>query len=896
MAGTSINEESESVQPEQAVDPYEAFLDAKGVMSTRQGFEVADDEIHPILLPHQRAVVRWAVAGGRRALFESFGLGKGVQQLEILRLVLKHLGSGRCLIVAPLGVRQEFKRDAAMVGTQITFVRRTEEVLQAELPSLEVEPRNQRIYVTNYESIRDGRLDPNLFDGVSLDEAGCLRGFGGTKVFREFMRLFEGNQKIRFRFVATATPSPNEYIELLAYAAFLEIMDVGGAKTRFFKRSSTQADKLTLHPHKEREFWLWMNSWAIFLQKPSDLGFSDEGYELPPMEVRWHEIPTDHDGAGSDRDGQARMFRNAAIGVQDAAAEKRRSLDRRIEKMMELRAEAPEEHRLLWHDLEDERKAIEVAIPTALTVYGSQGLEERERCIIDFSEGRATELAAKPVLAGSGCNFQRYCRWAIFLGIGFKFHDFIQAIHRVQRYLQDRPVKIDLIYTEAERQVRKVLEGKWQRHIELVGKMTEIIREFGFNRDLAAGALARTRGVVRTEVVTEHSRLVNNDCILEARSLESDSAGMIVTSIPFSTQYEYTPAVEDFGHTDNDEHFWRQMEFLAPELLRVLQPGRVMAIHCKDRITPGGMNGYGFQTLSRFSDQCAEFFERRGFGFLARKTVVTDVVRENNQTYRLGWSEQCKDGSRMGCGAPEYVLLFRKPPTDRSNGYADIPVVKDKPLCDDHGKPAPFDSKKNWRKPIPGTGYSRWRWQLDAHGFARSSGDRLLSSDELRELPHATLYKLWRDRSLEVVYNFEAHQAIGEDLDHMERLPATFMLLPPHSWHPDVWTNVARMRTLNMVQAQKGREMHLCPLQFDIVERLIRQFTNEGDVVLDPFAGIGTVPYMAIKMRRRAVASELSGRYFGDMVFYVDRAEKEAATPTLFDLLDAEEANGDLPG
>ena len=305
---------------------------------------------------------------------------------------------------------------------------------------------------------------------------------------------------------------------------------------------------------------------------------------------------------------------------------------------------------------------------------------------------------------------------------------------------------------------------------------------------------------------------------------------------------------------------------------------------------PGGINGFGFQTVQPFSDECVAHFTRHGFAFLARKTIVTDVVRENNQTYRLGWTEQCKDGSRMGCGMPEYVLLFRKPPTDRSNGYADVPVVKEKPLCDDHGAPAPFDARRNWKQPVPGTGYSRGRWQLDAHGFARSSGDRLLSTIELQNLPHEQLYKLWRDRSTDQVYDFAGHLAVTEQLDHMQRLPATFMLLPPHSSHPDVWSDVARMRTLNGAQHAAGREMHLCPLQFDIVERLITQFSMPGETVFDPFGGLMTVPYMAIKMNRFGLGVELSAGYYRDGVAYCQAAEREMSIPTLFDLLDDEAA------
>ena len=521
------------------------------------------------------------------------------------------------------------------------------------------------IYLTNYETVRDGKLDPRKFDAVSLDEASVLRGFGGTKTFREFMNLFEGTNS--YRFVATATPSPNEYIELLAYAAFLDVMDVGQAKTRFFKRDATKADQLTLHPHKEKEFWLWVASWALFIQRPSDLGYSDEGYELPEIDIRWHEIRTDHTDAGTEKSGQGRLLKDTTFGITEASKEKRDSLPGRIEKLMEIRAEDLKAHRLIWHDLEDELRAIEAAIPNVVSVYGSQDLEEREQAIIDFSDGKIQELAAKPVIAGSGCNFQRYCHQAVFLGIGFKFNDFIQAIHRIQRFLQTHRVRIDLIYTEAERDIRRQLEEKWRRHDVLVANMTAIIRQFGLSQAAIAGALERSLGVERTEASGNGWKMVNNDCVEEVASMKDSSVDLILTSIPFSTQYEYTPSYNDFGHTDDNDHFWQQMDFLTPQLLRVLEPGRVAAIHVKDRITPGGITGLGFQTVQPFSDECVAHFRKHGFAFIARKTIVTDVVRENNQTYRLGWTEQCKDGSRMGCGMPEYLLLFRKPPTDSSN-------------------------------------------------------------------------------------------------------------------------------------------------------------------------------------------------------------------------------------
>ncbi len=836
---------------------YREFLEAKKAIAKPGGFDISPDEINPILKPHQRAIVDWAVRGGRRAIFAAFGLGKTLIQLEAVRLTRKRAG-GRGLIVVPLGVRQEFKRDGAMIGMHPQFVRRLEE---AEDP--------EGIYLTNYETVRDGKMDPRAFSVVSLDEASVLRGFGGTKTFREFMRMYEGTSS--YRFVATATPDPNEFIELLAYAAFLDVMDVGQAKTRFFKRDSTKADSLTLHHHKEREFWLWVSSWAVFLQKPSDLGFSDAGYSLPEMKVYWHEVKSAYFRGGQSRDGQGRMFPDVSYGVSEAAREKRESLELRIVKLMEIRAQDPGAHRILWHDLESERHAIEKAIPESVSVYGSQDLDEREDVIIKFSDGEFQELAAKPVIAGSGCNFQRHCAWAIFLGIGFKFNDLIQSIHRIHRFLQPKPVRIDLIYTEAERSIKKILVGKWERYKRQSQAMSEIIKKYGLADIGKADTMRRTIGVERQEISGEGYRMINNDCIEETRTIETESMDLIITSIPFASQYEYTPSYNDFGHTDDTDHFWRQMDFLSPELFRVLRPGRIMAIHVKDRITPGGLTGLGFQTVCPLHAEGIFHFRKHGFAYLGMKTVVTDVVRENNQTYRLGWTEQCKDGSRMGCGMPEYILLFRKPQTDRSNGYGDVPVVKEK------------------------ENYSLARWQLDAHGFQRSNGNRPLTPEELRSLPHEKIYKRWKEESLKHVYDFDRHKQIGEIMEKDRRLPVTFMLLPPHSWHPDVWTDVARMRTLNMMQQRKGWQMHLCPLQFDIVERLVVQFSMEGETVFDPFVGIGTVSYMAIKLKRKAVGIELNSDYYHDAVYYCAEAEKEKDIPDLFGLLRAEE-KGDGDG
>jgi DNA modification methylase len=834
---------------------YLEFLKNKVKLAKPAGIEVPLELINPELKPHTRAMVQWAVRGGRRAIFASFGLHKTATQIETMRIIGQHIAKPT-LITMPLGVRQEFKRESELRfngdhAVNLRFIRTDSEI-----------DDERTIYMTNYESIREGKLTPALFGATTLDEAAVLRSYG-SKTFQEFMPLFN---PVQYRFAATATPSPNRYKEIIHYAAFLGIMDSGQALTRFFQRDSTQANNLTLYPHKEDEFWLWVSSWALFVQKPSDLGFSDDGYDLPPLDVRYHEVSSDYAAAGADRDGQNLLFQDVALGVQSASAEKRESLGARVAKLMEIRDEDPDAHRIIWHDLETERTAIEEAIPGITTVYGSQNLDDREELIVEFSDGKYQELATKPIIAGSGCNFQRHCAWEVFLGIGFKFNDFIQAIHRVYRFQQTKTCRIDIIYTEAEREVLRTLQRKWQQHNDMVKKMTDIIRKFGLNNLAMQETLARSIGVERLEVTGEHFTVANNDCVLEAMQQPENSVGLIVTSIPFANHYEYTPSYNDFGHTENNDHFWKQMDFLTPQLLRILKPGRIYCCHVKDRINFGNVTGAGLPTSSPFHCEATMHALKHGFDYLGMITIVTDVVRENNQTYRLGYTEMCKDGSKMGVGSPEYVLIFHKPQTDRGRGYADDPIRREK------------------------SEYSLAKWQVDAHAFWRSSGNRMLTAEEMAHLGPEKLAKMYTQFSLANIYDYEFHVKIGEELHAKNALPSTFMSLAPGSHHPDVWHDVNRMHTLNGAQTNRAVEKHVCPLQFDIVDRLIERYSNAGDLVYDPFCGLGTVPVRAIKAGRRGAGSELNTSYFFDSVHYLQLAEREVSMPTLFDFEEMEAA------
>ncbi len=874
MSAFSPEEQKLLVQAE-----YGQFLREKIKLAQKKGFDVPLEQIHPGLKPHTRDIVRWALAGGQRAIFASFGLHKTSTNLEVMRQIGIHRPGGIRGIVAPLGVRQEFSREVVkrFTGDQAINLRFIRSDIEIDDPAT--------IYMTNYESVREAKVDVTKWQASGLDEASVLRSYG-SKTYQEFLPMFE---PVEFKFVYTATPSPNRFKELIHYAGYLGVMDTGQALTRFFQRDSEKAGNLTLYPHKEHEFWLWVASWAVFIQRPSDLGHSDEGYDLPPIEVRYHEVPSNYETAGAEKNGQGLLIPNVAMGLSAAAGEKRDSMPARVAKVAEIIAAAPEDHFVVWHDLEDERHAIQAAIPGAVSVWGTQDLDEREQRIADFSDGKFQVLSTKPIIAGSGCNFQVHCHREIFAGIGFKFNDFIQAIHRVQRFQQAHPVIIDIVHTEVERKVLADLQVKWQQHDEMQAKMGEIIRTYGLDQLSMQDSLARTIGVQRQIAVGEHFSVAHNDCVLEALEQPENSVGMILTSIPFANHFEYSPSYNDFGHTQDNAQFWRQMDFLTPQLLRILQPGRIYACHVKDRILFGNVTGAGVPTVSPFHAEALFHGLKHGFDYMGMITVVTDVVRENNQTYRLGYSEVCKDGTKMGVGSPEYILLFHKPQTDRARGYADTPVAKVKPQCvADDGLPVDFDRTL---PPIPGTGYSVARWQVDAHAFWRSSGNRLLGAAELASYGPAKLAKMFTELSLANVYDYELHVGTGEQMLANKSLPATYMSLAPGSSDPMVWHDIVRMKTLNGAQAARAVENHVCPFQIDIVDRLINRYTNAGDVVYDPFHGLGTVGVRAVKLGRRGAGSELNAAYFRDQVHYLKEAEREVSMPTLFDLVALDQEN-----
>lgn len=900
---------------------YKKFLEDKIVIADSYGFTPFD--VSGNLLPHADAIVKWCIHGGRRAIFASFGLTKTAMQLELAYQVIQKTKKP-FLIACPLGVVGEFKADNSEHFNskyEIEYISDSDSIKNYE----------NKIYITNYERVRKGDIIASKFGGVSFDEASILRNLK-TETTNYVLDHF---RDIKYRFVATATPTPNDYIEILNYADYLGVIDRGHALTRFFQRDSQKAGNLKLYENKKEEFWKWVSTWAVFINKPSDLGFDDTGYNLPKL--NFHEVEIEHlpEGDIINKEGKLVMFKDITKSLPDTSKEKAASVDIRVQKAYDIvqnngtketvrfsngqtvevvkggyykypdpksetmfrlldwhsggvrleNVDTKEEHRvtdnvfcdlkfqyggldnwILWHHINLERDAIEKKFKEdeyidLRTVHGGQPNKQKEQLLIDFKESKYQILSTKPKIAGSGCNFQHVCHKMIFVGIDYKFNDFIQAIHRAFRFRQQFEVDVYAIFTSNEREVLKALLEKWRKHVELQTEMINIVREYGLNTDKITADMKRQIFTERRTATIGNAKLFNEDTVIIHEEMEDNSTDMILTSIPFGDHYEYSDNYNDFGHNNGNEEFFKQMDFLTPNLLRTLKPGKIAAIHVKDRIRYSYQNGTSFTTIDDFSGKTVAHFVKHGFYLVGKITVTTDVVRENNQTYRLGHSEQCKDATKMGVGLPEYVLLFRKRPSEMNNAYADEPCVKTKaeyPLSD---------------------------WQLDAHAYWKSSGDRFMSSQELATSEFKTIFNAWKKYDKENIYNFQNHLQACNDLDKAGKLSRLFMSIPPTSNTDMVWTDVNRMLTLNANQANRKKEKHICPLQLDIIKRLVNRFTMPGDVVDDPFGGLMSTPYVCAELGRGAIATELNPDYYDDGLFYMKSIEYKINVPTLFDMV-----------
>lgn len=713
------------------MESYDQFIEQKTRRSACCGFEPLS--ITAPLFPWQRHIVEWAVRKGRASLFEDCGLGKTPQQLEWASQVCRHTG-GSVIILTPLAVAHQTSREAVKFG------------LTANVAESQEDVTSPGIWITNYEKLE--KFDCSQFVGVVLDESSILKAFTG-KMRKTLTDRFS---ETLYKLCCTATPSPNDYTELGQHADFLGVCSPAQMLATFFINDTFNTGDWRLKKHAEAEFWAWLASWAACVSKPSDLGFDDAGYILPPLELKT--IIVEVDEATGAQDGE--LFRHATLSATTIHKEMRMTSPARVAKIAEL-VNASDESWIVWCNTNDESEQLAKAIPDAVEVKGSDTAKYKESSADAFESGNVRVIISKSSIFGYGLNWQ-HCRNVAFVGLSYSFEDFYQALRRSYRFGQTRQVNAYIVQASTEGAILKTINRKIEQHKEMQDRMK-----------LAAAAFQsqQKKLIMKTDITTacgEGWTLHHGDCVRVAREIEDESVDFAVFSPPFADLFTYSDDLQDMGNCADMSEFTKHFELLIAEIARVLVPGREVAVHCLDLLSTKWKHGkIEFQD---FSGEIIRAFWRHGFLFHSRITIWKSPVTEMQRTKAHGLLHKTltADSSDSRVGSPDYLLVMRKP------GDNPKPVTKDKS-----------------RYPVS------W-WQEVAS---------------------------------------------------------------------PVWMTVDQGRVLNRDGARDNAdERHICPLQLDVIERAIELWTNPGDLVYSPFAGIGSEGFGALTLDRRFVGSELKDSYF----------------------------------
>jgi DNA modification methylase len=714
---------------------YEQFLEAKAFIDKPSGFDAAGFPLGSggtlSLFPFQDILVRWALKRGRAAIFADTGMGKTAMQSAWAYAVHQYTGN-RVLILAPLCVATQTVEEAAKFGVHMTYVR--------EMP----EEGSTGIFITNYEMLEhfEPWIAKGYFDGIVLDESSILK----SNDSKTRARIIQVCKSIPYKLSCTATPSPNDYVELGNQSEFLGVMSSVEMLAMFFTHDSGETSKWRLKGHGKTRFWEWMSLWAVCIRKPSDLGFSDEGYILPGLEIDEVVIKT-----GSTLKAQSLSERNTA---------RRETIDARVAEAARIANES-DEPVLVWCNLNDESEKLKNTITGSVEVKGSDKLSVKESRLTGFTHGEIQKLVTKPLIAGYGLNWQ-HCSKMIFVGLNDSYEQLYQAIRRCYRFGQKNKVRVTLITADIEGAVLDNIKRKQAQHDEMAQSMVEHMRDF--TKRQVVQLTKEKSEYQKDSVKTQSFELHLGDCVDVARSLPDNSVDYSVFSPPFSSLYTYSNSDRDMGNCKNDEEFWTHFRFLIAEYLRFMRPGRNVSIHCMN--LPTSKQNHGYIGIRDFRGDIIREFQKAGFIYHSEVCVWKDPVVAMQRTKALGllWKQIKKDSAMSRQGIPDYVVTFRKP---------------------------------------------------------------------------------------------------GENTKRVAHTPEEF---PVNEWQKlasPCWMDIKQSNTLNRKSAREEKdERHICPLQLDLIERLLFLWSIPGDVVFSPFTGIGSEGYVALHMGRKFIGSELKPSYF----------------------------------
>jgi DNA modification methylase len=597
---------------------YEQFINSKTKIFGNNGFDtrnIIDGELE--LFDFQKAIVKWACKKGRAAIFADTGMGKTAMQAAWAYAVHQHSGN-RVLIIAPLCVAKQTVREAKKFGVKIKYARKIE---RDEYGNFET-----GIYITNYEMIENFELDSfPWFDGIVLDESSILKHH--TSKTRN--RLIELCQNIPYRLACTATPSPNDFMEIGNHAEFLGVMGHSEMLAMFFTHDGAETSKWRLKGHGRRKFFEWMATWAVMFKTPSDIGFSEdaEKYKLPNLIIKEHVVKT-----GLKQDGQ--LFATEAKGITEKSKAKRDTINVRISKAEEIQDEIHNESCIIWCHRNDEHDALCESFPTFSTASGSDSIEFKESQIESFTNGISKGIITKPSIAGFGMNWQ-HCHNMIFVGLTDSFEELYQAIRRCYRFGQKHDVTVHLITTDVEMGTLRNLKRKQDQVDELSREMAKQISEITKEN---INKTTREKANYMTDQKNIHGNaLYLGDSVEITRSLPDQSIDYSIFSPPFASLYVSSNSDRDMGNVKSDEEFMAHFDFLVKELFRIIKNGRLVSFHCMNIPTSKERDGY--IGLKDFRGNLIRVFQNAGFIYHSEVCIWKDPVT----------------------AIPDYVVTMRKP-------------------------------------------------------------------------------------------------------------------------------------------------------------------------------------------------------------------------------------------
>lgn len=623
---------------------YEEFIAGKARREVPTGHEPG--ELNANLFDFQRAITAWAVRRGRAAIFADTGLGKTLMQLSWADEVAMHKG-GIVLILAPLAVSEQTIEQGRAFGIE---VRRVPDSGVMHLPG---------VWITNYE--RMDKVSFDVLDGVVLDESSILKAHDG----KTRTKLIEMCQGIQYRLSCTATPSPNDFMELGNQCEFLGVMSRTEMLATYFVNDTGDTGTWRLKGWGASKFWEWMASWAVVLRNPSDIGFDGSRYVLPDPVYHEHVVQTEQTGD---------LFAKPAMTMTERRKAQRESIEARCRALADVVNADQSEPWLIWCHLNDEAETLASLIPGSVNVQGSDDAETKSAEMMNFSHGNTRVLISKPSICGFGMNWQ-HCARIGFVGLNDSFEQFYQAVRRCYRFGQTRNVHVHIFTAENEGQILANIKRKEQQHHEMSAQMVEHMRTI---MDTELKGITNIKEEYREDVYKGDGFTVHlSDCVKLARSMADESVDYSVFSPPFADLFVYSNMVNDMGNCKDDDEFMEQFDFLVRELFRVIKAGRNVSFHCMN--LPTTKMRQGFIGLRDFRGDLIRMFQKHGFIYHSEVCIWKDPVVAMQRTKALGLLHKTirENASMSRMGLPDYVVTMRKPgdAVDRVKHGDDLPVM-----------------------------------------------------------------------------------------------------------------------------------------------------------------------------------------------------------------------------